>query len=90
MYDLSIELVKRTDGSLILEGDLYLLPRIDESFASLRGAKFCLTIDLASRYPFWSCIREICLRPLGLYEYIRMSFGVCNGPATFTVDHQHK
>lgn len=92
-------LVRKADGSLRLcvdyrrlnqktKKDAFPLPRIDESFDALRGAQYFSTIDLASshhqvaveerdRYNTAFCT------PFGLHEYLRLPFGVCNGPATF-------
>ena len=68
--------------------DAYPLPRIDESLARLGNAKIYTSIDLA--WAFW----QIPLRKadrhktafaceLGLFEWRRMSFGLCNASATF-------
>ena len=68
--------------------DAYPLPRIDESLARLGNAKIYTTIDLA--WAFW----QIPLRKadrhktafaceLGLFEWRRMPFGLCNASATF-------
>lgn len=92
-------LVRKADGSLRLcvyyrklnsktRRDAFLLPRIDESFDALRGAKFFSTIDLASGcYQVAMHERDSTktafTTPFRLYEYVRMPFGVCNGPATF-------
>lgn len=60
-YASPIVLVRKTDGTLRLcvdyrklnsktRRDAFPLPRIDESFDALRGAKFFSTVDLASGY----------------------------------------
>ena len=67
--------------------DQYPLPRIDDALDSLSGAKYFSTLDLASGYwqlrvaeediekTAFSCHR-------GLFEFVRMPFGLCNAPAT--------
>ena len=68
--------------------DAYPLTRIDESLARLGNAKIYTSIDLA--WAFW----QISLRKadrhktafaceLGLFEWRRMPFGLCNASATF-------
>ena len=68
--------------------DAYPLPRIDESLARLGRAKIYTSIDLA--WPFWQTpVRKadrhktafVC--ELGLFEWRRMPFGMCNASATF-------
>lgn len=98
-YASPIVLVRKADGSLRLcvdfrklhektRCDAFLLPMIDESFDALKRAKFSSTIDLASGY-HQVAMHEIdrtktaFTTPFCLYEYVRMPFGVCNGPATF-------
>ena len=66
----------------------YPIPRLDESLSKLGDNKFLTTLDLGS--PFW----QVPLRKkdrektgfkceLGLYQWKRMHFGLCNATATF-------
>ena len=68
--------------------DTYPIPRIDESLSKLGDAKFFTTLDLGSA--FW----QVPLRKqdrektgfaceLGLFQWKRMPFGLCNATATF-------
>ena len=68
--------------------DAYPIPRIDESLSKMGDAKFFTTLDLGSA--FW----QVPLRKqdrektgfaceLGLFQWKRMPFGLCNATATF-------
>ena len=68
--------------------DAYSIPRIDESLSKLGDAKFFTTLDLGSA--FW----QVPLRKqdrdktgfaceLGLFQWKRMPFGLCNATVTF-------
>ena len=68
--------------------DSYPLPRIDDTFDMLHGKQFFTTLDLASDY--WEIELEKSAKEKtafivenNLYELNRMSFGLCNAPATF-------
>ncbi|KAL6485918.1 hypothetical protein MHYP_G00053100 [Metynnis hypsauchen] len=99
VYASPIVLVRKSDGSIRMcvdyrklnhktKRDAFPLPRIDESFDALRGAQYFSTLDLASGY-HQVAVEEsdrpktAFATPFGLYEFLRMPFGVCNGPATF-------
>ena len=98
-YASPIVLVRKKNGSLRLTvdyrklnqktiKDAYALPRIDDAFSCLSGAKWFSVMDLKSGYyqvEMEPCDREktafVC--PLGFYEYTRMPQWVTNAPATF-------
>ena len=68
--------------------DAYPLPRIDESLARLSKANIYTSIDLA--WAFWQIpVRKVDRHKtafaceLGLFEWRRMPFGMCNASATF-------
>ena len=68
--------------------DAYPLPRVEESLDSLAGATYFSVIDLQSAYNQVEVAEEDVHKtafasPLGLLEYTRMPFGLCNSPATF-------
>jgi hypothetical protein len=66
----------------------YPLPRIEDLFDQVRGAKVFSKIDLHSGYHQmkirWSDFPKTAFTTrCGLYEYIVMSFGLTNAPAYF-------
>ena len=68
--------------------DVYPLPRVDDIFDTLGDTKYFSSLDLCSGY----CQIELDpeSRPKSafvthrrLHEFVRLSFGLCNGPSTF-------
>src|SRR5258705_4801569 len=64
------------------------LPRVDDALDRLKGARFFTSLDLVSG--FWQVEmapedreKTAFITPDGLYQFKRMSFGLCNSPATF-------
>ena len=92
-------MVKKTNGELrfccdfrplneVTVKDAYPLSRIDESLARLGKTKTYTSIDLA--WAFWQIpVRKADSQKtafaceLGLFEWRRMPFGMCNASATF-------
>ena len=94
-----IVLVKKKDGKFrfcvdyrklnaATKRDAHPLPRIDDLLDSLQGSTMLSTLDLRSGY--WQIgmspedrEKTAFITPEGLWEFLRMPFGVSNGCATF-------
>ena len=67
---------------------LILLPKIDEMYAKLKGAKFFSTIDLQSGYYHMvlgkdSRAKTAFVMPFGKYKFLQVPFGLAQAPAFF-------
>ena len=98
-YAAPIVLVKKKSGELRLcvdyrklnrkvQKDSFPLPRIEESLDTLAGVKYFSTLDLTSAYHQIEVTPEdrkktAFTTPMGLFEYVRMPFGLSTSPATF-------
>ena len=94
-----IVLVKKKDGpfrfcvdyrklSSVTKKDTHPLPRVDDLLDALAGSKYFSTLDLRAGYWQLSVAPEdrektAFVTPDGLWEFIRLPFGVSGGPATF-------
>lgn len=92
-------LVKKKDGNdrlcidyralnKILEKDRYPLPLIEDQIDRLGRAKYFISIDMKNRFyqiPVASdSIKYTAfVTPDGHYEFLKMPFGICNGPSVF-------
>ena len=68
--------------------DAFPLPRVDEIFYHLAGAKYFSTVDFKSAYNQVEIDesdqhKTAFTTPMGLYECTKMCYELCNSPATF-------
>ena len=96
----NIVLVRKKDNSLRMCVDFrqlnkrtikdsYALPRTEELFDCLKGAKYFSVLDMKSGYhqvemdESHKSRTAFTVGPLGFYEFQRMPFGLTNAPATY-------
>ena len=94
-------LVRKRDGGVrwcidyralkaVTRKDVYPLPNIEECLDNLEGNRWFSKLDANSAY-YQVKLREddrkktAFTTKYGLYEFVRMGFGLCNAPATFRV-----
>ena len=98
-YSSPIVLVKKKNGELRLcvdyrelnkrmVKDRYPLPLIDDHLDSLRGKNYYTCIDLKDGFHHVKVADQSqkytsFTTPLGQFSYLRMPFGICNGPSIF-------
>ena len=80
--------VRRVDSATSGNISLVPLPKIDEMYAALRGAKIFTTLDLRSGYYHISLHEEskaktAFVTPFGKYEFNSIPFGLAQAPAYF-------
>jgi len=83
-------LIKKKNGELNkrMVKDRYPLPLIDDHLDSLRGKKCYTCIDLKDGFHHIKVAEHSqkytsFTTPLGQFSYLRMPFGICNGPSVF-------
>ena len=81
---------QRVDKQMDTQGNLslILLPKIDEMYANLRGAKIFTTLDLRSGYYHIALDKEskaktAFVTPFGKYKFNAVPFGLAQAPAYF-------
>ncbi len=69
--------------------DVFSLPLVEECLDMLSGSEFSSTIDMAAGY--WQITvhpkdrhKSAFVTKYGLFQHVRMPFGLCNAPATFS------
>ncbi len=67
---------------------MYPLPRIDDNLEALKGKKWFCTLDLATGYSQikmsdMDVEKTTFTSHIGLYEFLKMPYGLTNAPATF-------
>ena len=81
-----IDLRKLNDVTV---NDCYPLPLRQDCIDALEGCRYFTTLDMASGYYQVEVAEEdrdktVFVTKYGLYSFRRMSFGLCNAPATFS------
>ena len=99
-YASTVLLVPKADGTVrfcvdyrplnkITRKDGYMMPRVDDSLASLEGSQFFSSLDLTAAFnqiPMDEESKDLTsfVTADGTWRYNRMPFGLVNGPAVFS------
>ena len=94
-----VVLVRKKDGTIrfcidhrslnrVTKKDSMPLPRVDDTHDRLAGCEYFTSLDFVSGYYHVrlsdsSCEKTAFHTPFGLYEWTRMTMGLCNAPGTF-------
>ena len=65
------------------------MPRVEDNLSALRGARYFTSLDLTNAFnqiPMGEASKDLTSfsTPDGTWRYVRMPFGLVNGPAVFT------
>ena len=87
-YTLPLQQEVMTAGKTKGQISIHPLPKIDEMYVKLKGAKVFSTIDLRSGYHYItlgksSRAKTAFVTPLGKYEFLMVPFGLAQAPAYF-------
>ena len=77
-----------TEGKSKVQISIHLLPKTNEMYAKLKGAKVFSTIDLRSGYHQIALSKDsraktAFVTPFGKYEFLLVPFGLAQAPAYF-------
>lgn len=86
--------LRRLSTTAVTRKDAFPLPRIPDCLDAVSGAALFSTLDLTSSYHQIPIRKDdipekAVVTKFGLYEFVSMSFGLCNEPATFQRVMEH-
>ena len=74
--------------NFVTKFDCFPLPRVDEASDAFAGTTVFSSLDLAMAYhqvpvKHANVYRIACITHVGLFEMVKMPFGLCNAPSTY-------